>query len=172
MASKIKVDQLETADGSGTIALQNQLSGMTSVSMPAGSIVQVVSTQTSAYAATGSSYLDAFTDLTITTKGANKLLITSSINGVVMFDANAYIRFNLTDGSNSIQTLTTSYAKGTASANDPYGSFSFQYLTGAKSANTAYTYNVEYKNNVNTNSARLSGDSDSLRTLTIMEIQQ
>jgi len=42
MASKIKVDQLETADGSGTIALQNQLSGMTSASMPTGSVLQVV----------------------------------------------------------------------------------------------------------------------------------
>ena len=35
MASKIKVDQLETADGTGTIALQNQLSGMTTASLPA-----------------------------------------------------------------------------------------------------------------------------------------
>ena len=34
MASKIKVDQLETADGTGTIALQNQLSGMTTASLP------------------------------------------------------------------------------------------------------------------------------------------
>jgi hypothetical protein len=42
MASKIKVDQLETADGSGTIALQNQLSGLTSASMPTGSVLQVV----------------------------------------------------------------------------------------------------------------------------------
>ena len=35
MASKIKVDQLETADGTGTIVLQNQLSGMTTASLPA-----------------------------------------------------------------------------------------------------------------------------------------
>ncbi len=42
MASKIKVDQLETADGTGTIALQNQLSGLTSASMPTGSVIQVV----------------------------------------------------------------------------------------------------------------------------------
>ena len=54
MASKIKVDQLETADGTGTIALQNQLSGMTTASvptldytkMPSGSIIQVVNTTT------------------------------------------------------------------------------------------------------------------------------
>ena len=42
MASKIKVDQIQTADGSGTIALQNQLSGMTSASMPTGSVIQTV----------------------------------------------------------------------------------------------------------------------------------
>ena len=49
MASKIKVDTLETANGSGTIALSNQLSGMTTASlpaltgaqMPAGSVLQV-----------------------------------------------------------------------------------------------------------------------------------
>ena len=34
MASKIKVDQIQTADGSGTIALHNQLSGMTTASLP------------------------------------------------------------------------------------------------------------------------------------------
>ena len=43
MASKIKVDQLETADGSGTIALQNQLSGMTTASLPALTTAQMPS---------------------------------------------------------------------------------------------------------------------------------
>ena len=46
----------------------------------------------------------------------------------------------------------------------------FQYMTGVLSASTTYTYNVQFKNNVNTNSARLSGDGNSLRTLTLMEI--
>ena len=41
MASKIKVDQIQTADGSGTIALQNQLSGMTDASMPSGSFTKI-----------------------------------------------------------------------------------------------------------------------------------
>ena len=45
---KIKVDQIQTADGSGTIALQNQLSGMTSASMPTGSVLQVVQGTTDA----------------------------------------------------------------------------------------------------------------------------
>jgi hypothetical protein len=58
MASKIKVDTLETANGSGTIALSNQLSGMTTASlptltsaeMPVGSSIQVVNFQTGAVA--------------------------------------------------------------------------------------------------------------------------
>tara|TARA_B110000046_G_scaffold49098_1_gene54653 strand:+ start:474 stop:1025 length:552 start_codon:yes stop_codon:yes gene_type:complete len=71
MASKIKVDQIQTGDGTGTIALQNQLSGMTTASlpttllasqMPTGSTIQVVQTvfttftqitNTSSYVATG-----------------------------------------------------------------------------------------------------------------------
>ena len=42
MTSKLKTDVLETVSGSGTIALTNQLSGMTSASMPSGSVVQVL----------------------------------------------------------------------------------------------------------------------------------
>tara|TARA_R110000796_G_scaffold225659_1_gene342096 strand:+ start:480 stop:1025 length:546 start_codon:yes stop_codon:yes gene_type:complete len=42
MTSKLKTDILETVSGSGTIALTNQLSGMTSASVPSGSVVQVV----------------------------------------------------------------------------------------------------------------------------------
>lgn len=42
MASTLKVDTIQTNDGTGTIALQNQLSGLTSASMPTGSVLQVV----------------------------------------------------------------------------------------------------------------------------------
>tara|TARA_R100001369_G_scaffold90005_1_gene128373 strand:+ start:448 stop:1002 length:555 start_codon:yes stop_codon:yes gene_type:complete len=50
MASKLKTDILETVSGSGTIALTNQLSGMTDASMPSGSVVQKVNTQTGVHA--------------------------------------------------------------------------------------------------------------------------
>ena len=46
MTSKLKTDVLETVSGSGTIALTNQLSGMTHESMPSGSVVQVVQNYT------------------------------------------------------------------------------------------------------------------------------
>jgi len=108
----------------------------------------------------------------LTTTGANKILVIGNINGIVVFDANAGIQFNLTDGSSSIQTLTTKYGFGSNSADDPNGSFSFQHLTGVLSASTQYTFNVEFKNSVNSSSVRVSGDSNSIRTLTLMEIQQ
>ena len=79
MASKIKVDQLETADGTGTIALQNQLSGMTSASMPTGSVVQVVSTSTMGnIAIASSSFVDTGLGASITPSStSNKILIMS-----------------------------------------------------------------------------------------------
>ena len=40
MASKLKTDILETVSGSGTIALTNQLSGMTAASLPLGNLQQ------------------------------------------------------------------------------------------------------------------------------------
>jgi hypothetical protein len=54
MASKIKVDTLETADGTGSITLNNQLSGMTTASlptltsaeMPTGSVLKVTQSGT------------------------------------------------------------------------------------------------------------------------------
>jgi len=56
MASKIKVDTLETADGTGTIALSNQFTGLSvsTASMPAGSVIQVVYGTTATRAATSS----------------------------------------------------------------------------------------------------------------------
>ena len=42
MTSKLKTDVLETVSGSGTIALTSQLSGMTSASVPSGSVLQMV----------------------------------------------------------------------------------------------------------------------------------
>ena len=75
MASKIKVDQLETADGSGTIALQNQLSGMTGASMPTGSVLQVVHTTiTDATTTTSTTYSEFAQSASMTlTSSSNKI---------------------------------------------------------------------------------------------------
>tara|TARA_R110002124_G_scaffold169027_2_gene336590 strand:- start:18 stop:575 length:558 start_codon:yes stop_codon:yes gene_type:complete len=74
MTSKLKTDVLETVSGSGTIALTNQLSGMTTASLPAlgsaqmpsGSVLQV------SYGSTG-------TAITVTTSTETDLGFTASI---------------------------------------------------------------------------------------------
>ena len=83
MASKIKVDQIQTADGSGTIALQNQLSGMTGASMPAGAIIQTVNrTFNTQLITTSTSYVDTdcYVDITPTST-SSKILIQGSVSG-------------------------------------------------------------------------------------------
>ena len=99
MASKLKVDSLESTDGTGTIALNNQLSGMTvsslptlttteiptltSSHMPVGSVIQVVSLNTGEYYNTSATTPQA-TPLTLSitpASSANKVLIKISANG-------------------------------------------------------------------------------------------
>ena len=78
MASKIKVDQLETADGTGTIALQNQLSGLTSASMPTGSVLQVVNDvhiSGGHFSTSSTSYIDSQLSATITPNFSNSKII-------------------------------------------------------------------------------------------------
>ena len=84
MASKIKVDTLETANGSGTIALSNQLSGMTTASlpalgsaqMPAGSVIQVLTNKGSAgLSLTSGTFITTGMSLAITPSStSNKIL--------------------------------------------------------------------------------------------------
>jgi len=93
MASKIKVDQIQTADGSGTIALQNQLSGMTTASLPAlgsaqmptGSVLQVVSsTYSSAVQINSTSFQGTGLSATITPSSTSSkiaVMITASVGG-------------------------------------------------------------------------------------------
>jgi len=85
MTSKLKTDVLETVSGSGTIALTNQLSGMTSASvpvlttahMPAGHILQTVkSGSTTVNTTTSASFVATSHSVTITPSSAtSKILI-------------------------------------------------------------------------------------------------
>ena len=98
MASKIKVDQLETADGSGTIALQNQLSGMTTASLPTGSLLQtkhMYTDSSNGQSVTSTSFIDITgLSLTITpSSSSNKVLITTNVHN--------YILSHATDGWNA-----------------------------------------------------------------------
>ena len=84
MASKIKVDQIQTADGTGTIALQNQLSGMTTASlptltsaqMPAGHILQIQKSGThSETSTTSSSFVDTNMSVGITPSSTSSKIV-------------------------------------------------------------------------------------------------
>jgi len=89
MASKIKVDQIQTADGSGTIALQNQLSGMTSASMPTGSLLQtkhMYTNSSNGQSVTSTSFIDITgLSLTITpSSSSNKVLVQANLHNYIV----------------------------------------------------------------------------------------
>ena len=93
MTSKLKTDVLETGSGSGTIALNNQLSGMTTASlptltsdeMPAGSVVQVQTVNMSSTVInTSTSWVDVGGSITFTPKFTNSLIL-------IMLKAHVYV---------------------------------------------------------------------------------
>ena len=98
MTSKLKTDVLETVSGSGTIALTNQLSGMTSASVPSGSVLQVVSaveqTLRSTTASVTSAYVDSGFGFSITpTSASSKVLVSISLQGSA--DGGTYATYRL-----------------------------------------------------------------------------
>ena len=101
MASKLKTDILETVSGSGTIALTNQLSGMTYESMAAGSVIQIVTktySQSSAVSTTASSYqaMGAAFQLAITPKYSNSIIVVEVDSGMAYATGNAGLLMNIT----------------------------------------------------------------------------
>ena len=71
MTSKLKTDSLGTVSGTGTIALDQQLSGMTSDSMPAGSVIQVVSVERRSHMTLSADTTADWITLTITPKSTS-----------------------------------------------------------------------------------------------------
>jgi len=81
MTSKLKTDVLETVSGTGTIALTNQLTGMTSASVPSGSVLQVVSgTKSSVVTNSTGTYVDTGLQATITPTATSSRLIKIKFN--------------------------------------------------------------------------------------------
>ena len=79
MTSKLKTDVLETVSGSGTIALTNQLTGMTTASLPSGSLLQttgVTNIHSSTIQTASTSYVDSgLANGTITPLGAGSSFV-------------------------------------------------------------------------------------------------
>ena len=133
MASKIKVDQLQTADGTGTIALQNQLSGMTSASMPSGSVLQVQYVESNTQTAmSGGTDADILTK-SFTRKAGDSFFIMKA--HVYMAPVSSADNQDLTDPSvrfeiNNTQILQT--ANSAKSYGGFYGSDVPMFRTGAQ----------------------------------------
>ena len=185
MASKIKVDQLETADGSGTIALQNQLSGMTSASMPTGSVLQVVQfVKTDTAAFSGNQYQDHELGIEVTitpTSSSSKILITGHVSvghsvatagfAVGLYRGNTLIGAGDAAGSrrrNHVETDLRTYTLRALPINfldspNTTSSTTYKLKGSSSSANTLYI-NVNGENTTAQNS--VSGTS----VLTAMEI--
>ena len=138
MTSKLKTDVLETVSGSGTIALTNQLSGMTSASvplltdtqMPAGSVVQVVHTQnqnTSHIASTSQSFVASGIQASITpTKVGNRIMV-EFISTMATFENSNYIAVRIYVGGNEWAS-TGNYQAG----------FNYMGISGEKYCNIVF----------------------------------
>ena len=127
MTSKLKTDVLETVSGSGTIALTNQLSGMTTASLPAltaaqmpsGSVLQVVSyftaAQTSQSIGTTDVVVNSMTKA-ITPLGANsKFLIQVRWFGETNVQRNRV--FNIHMGGTRVNSTSNNAWSGLSMAN-------------------------------------------------------
>jgi hypothetical protein len=114
MAAKIKVDQIETVDGSGTIALQNQLSGMTSASMPTGSVLQVVTNTYATETTTGSgTYQSCGFSASITPSAtSSKILCLVHIAGAFTYTNDEINLITLYRGSTNLATGASDSTSG------------------------------------------------------------
>ena len=96
MASTLKVDTIQTNDGTGTIALQNQLSGMTTASLPAlgsaqmptGSVLQVVqATSNTGITVTANTYVTIGSNVVITPSSASSKVLVQLTAGSMAYNA-------------------------------------------------------------------------------------
>ena len=169
MASKIKVDQLETADGTGTIALQNQLSGLTNASMPTGATLQTVyENHNTLLSTTSTSLITTGLTATITPSStSNKVLITVSIpfrlNGDLAIDVSLY------KASSEIFLVGNDAGDNGTSAHENLGQYSFTYLD-SPSTTSATTYTV-YARSTGGGATLMIMENNQYGTITLQEIK-
>jgi len=171
MASKIKVDQIQTADGTGTIALQNQLSGMTSASMPTGSVLQVVTaTYNTETTSTTDTYIDTGLTATITpSSSSNKVLVIVNQNGLEKDNNDIKMKCILLRGSTELSAFIGSQTLNTSTANrTDIGGTGATYLD-SPSTTSATVYKTQFQN-MSASGAVAVQNSSSRSSITLMEI--
>ena len=158
MASKIKVDQIQTADGSGTIALQNQLSGMTTASlpstllssqMPSGSVVQFASDFDGVMINLNTtSWVDTALSISFTPKFSDSIIVAQAIVNMYTVGASSQhgnTRYQiLKDGSDYGEefNIYTGYGGTEALINGPMPA----YYAATSGSTSAQTYKVRIRN--------------------------
>ena len=172
MASKIKVDQIQTADGSGTIALQNQLSGMTGSSMPTGSVIQTVSaTYSTEVQTTSQSHSDTGLTATITpTSSSNKVLVIVNQNGLEKDNSDIRMEIKLLRGSTDVLIFAGDQTCNTSTNNRTDIGGAGGTILDTPSTTSATVYKTQFKN-VNSNGTISVNNGTAVSTITLQEIK-
>jgi hypothetical protein len=174
MTSKLKTDVLETVSGSGTIALTNQLSGMTSASMPSGSVIQVVNdTHSVETNSTSITYADTGLTASITPSStSNYILIFVNHTGLAKFGGSAAdIRMSIRLMRDASQIALI---EGRATWNN---STQYNFIGGTgitfkdtPSSTSSITYKTQFNRDAGNGTVRIN-DINTVSTITLMEIQ-
>jgi|TARA_B110001469_G_scaffold107982_1_gene108435 hypothetical protein len=145
MTSKLKTDVLETVSGSGTIALTNQLSGMTSASMPSGTVLQIVTAEIgTTLTMTSTSLADTPFTVTITPTATNsKIIVVASGNWGSQNDGRHGLEMQSNSSGSFVTLGSTASIAAYAQWNKVY-SASMQSLTAIET-NVGTTNAVTYK---------------------------
>ena len=169
MASKIKVDQIQTGDGTGTIALQNQLSGMTGASMPTGSVLQVVTGETTAQTVMNTTtYTQTALSASITPSSTSSKILVQLTSNLESNAAGERAKFAIYRGSTNIAEGHTLQASG-ASGSSVFP-IALQKLD-SPSSTSQVDYALYIKRTTATIVANINGGSNtSMGTITLMEI--
>ena len=191
MTSKLKTDVLETVSGSGTIALTNQLSGMTTASLPAlgsaqmpsGSVLQVVQiTSVVQSTSTTGSDVDLFTAAITPSSTSSKILVSTTIFHGKGNDETFYMSRNGTkiagvgSGGTSYISVGSFYNSDNSVARDSatMASLSYEYLD-SPSSTSEVTYKIGHMSPSSPvfyiNRAETAGQGFGRSTLTLTEIK-
>ena len=172
MTSKLKTDVLETVSGSGTIALTNQLSGMTSASVPSGSVLQVVYGSTNTYV---NSSITTFSDTGLTasitpSSTSSKVLVIIHQNGMrkAVGSAGNRIMLSLFKGSSEHTMIGAGIAYN--NANDYNGDNTSITVLDSPSSTSAITYKTMFKNETAASNVQVQ-HSSATSTITLIEIK-
>ena len=182
MTSKLKTDVLETGSGSGTIALNNQLSGMTSASvplltaaqMPSGSVLQtVIANSTTQQQFTSTSWVDTGLSLSLTPSSTTSKVKIEFVFTSVLVGASvtAGCAFRIMRDSTSLFTPSAKYQFYAAAAlgGSTYRPF-FDMALDEPSTTSAVTYKVQVAG-YNTNLLRINNGSSFKDTIIATEIK-